>query len=1101
MSVCAKCNSAIQEESQGVKCRNAACLRAFHLSCAKLKEPPRRWFCSTACSDTHKLSIICFVVNCKLELKRGEKTVNCSGPGCQLRRHELCVAERNLCTSCVAHAGSNATCGKCDKPIDTETQENYSCLACDEDYHKECMAEGDMYCIECKITKSQVTQRKDEMIAKQKKELDELQKMAEESIASANQWKEQARRTAETAAANQDLLKKMREELDELKKSKPPKPPVFDDRVTVLKSKFFDMRNDDPDDEFDEREQDIHDSFDDDLKEFLNPNPCPDGTSEAAVAYKYRKHGYHLPKFTGDTREWPAFRKRFMESTVKGNFTDCENADRLRDSLTSDAVKFAGPDVKFSDSGAEIMRNLAKHFGRAEVLSVRLADALLEVKKCNTITDYNLIDFSVQVSTYVRTVKSLEWEGALNNNYLLNKLEQKLCDIHCQEWYSKKRRIELRDKETGADLEDFAAFLNIIATRFPIEFMVKRDEKKRDDGRREKPKHLNLHQSPSFGNPRPKRQCHKCEGTHMLVDCPTFLKLGANERHKFVFGKKICSRCLSKKQHDFSRCDRHKCSECSGRHHEILHGADAYKVREQKHDDDERGPKANLNLHQTSLQSTSDVLHKVLPIRIRKRDGSFLETFALLDDCAGITMIDEKLFDNLGVSFHDRKWLTVFWTTNVKRKNLSKRADIEISSSNGDQRLTLKNVYTCKDLSLLRQSFNAKEMKERYKHLRGLDLPDLDNAQPLILIGLRHSKTMIVQDNRLGQDDDDPVASKTPLGWTVWGATVKPEEIEFSPQASHYHVGQIYCHQVDEGDNQDKIIDSMVREYFSSEDFGFIPRDKLVGVEVKRAIDIMSSSIKFEDGHYSMKLPWRSDDVKLPDNFASAVHRMELDEKRVEKLNLQKFKSDLFKDYLSKGYIRKAMEQDLMTKWDRVWYCPHFVTFNMNKIPPKPRNVFDAAAKTRGVSLNTHLLTGPDNLAPLTRSLIRLRENRIAFVGDIKEMFPQIRIQSPDDQCQRFLFRDGDRSMDPRNAIWIMQSMMFGPTSSPAQAQFAKNFHAEKYRVTHPKAYDVITKFTYVDDSSDSQPTIDEAFDVARSCIEIYKEGGFDLRSSRHSLQ
>lgn len=84
---------------------------------------------------------------------------------------------------------------------------------------------------------------------------------------------------------------------------------------------------------------------------------------------------------------------------------------------------------------------------------------------------------------------------------------------------------------------------------------------------------------------------------------------------------------------------------------------------------------------------------------------------------------------------------------------------------------------------------------------------------------------------------------------------------------------------------------------------------------------------------------------------------------------------------------------------------------------------------------------------------MHLRKNPVAFTADVKEMFHQIRIRREDEQCQRFLFRDGDKNMDPKDAIYIFQAMMFGPTCSPSMSQFVKDHHAEKFRETFPKAY------------------------------------------------
>lgn len=69
----------------------------------------------------------------------------------------------------------------------------------------------------------------------------------------------------------------------------------------------------------------------------------------------------------------------------------------------------------------------------------------------------------------------------------------------------------------------------------------------------------------------------------------------------------------------------------------------------------------------------------------------------------------------------------------------------------------------------------------------------------------------------------------------------------------------------------------------------------------------------------------------------------------------------------------------------RIWYVPHFGVENINK-PDKVRLVFDAAAKTREVSFNDLLETGPDLFESLLGVLLRFRQYLVAVKGDIKDM-------------------------------------------------------------------------------------------------------------------
>lgn len=64
------------------------------------------------------------------------------------------------------------------------------------------------------------------------------------------------------------------------------------------------------------------------------------------------------------------------------------------------------------------------------------------------------------------------------------------------------------------------------------------------------------------------------------------------------------------------------------------------------------------------------------------------------------------------------------------------------------------------------------------------------------------------------------------------------------------------------------------------------------------------------------------------------------------------------------------------------------------------RLVWDAAAKIGKCSLNTFLLKGPDLVPSLLGILLRLRQHRVAYTGDIEKMFNQIQI-TPEDQMSQ----------------------------------------------------------------------------------------------------
>lgn len=154
--------------------------------------------------------------------------------------------------------------------------------------------------------------------------------------------------------------------------------------------------------------------------------------------------------------------------------------------------------------------------------------------------------------------------------------------------------------------------------------------------------------------------------------------------------------------------------------------------------------------------------------------------------------------------------------------------------------------------------------------------------------------------------------------------------------------------------------------------------------------------------------------------------------------------------------------------------------------------MFDAAAKYNGVSLNSCLSKGPDINQPLLKVLMNFRIGKIAISGDIKEMFPQIKIIPEDKNSQRFLWRHGDRSKPVEQ--YKMTSMIFGANCSPSSAQFVKNLNAKKYATSYSEASKCIMENHYFDDYVASFHNIEDAKRITKNVILIHKAAHFELR-------
>ena len=150
-----------------------------------------------------------------------------------------------------------------------------------------------------------------------------------------------------------------------------------------------------------------------------------------------------------------------------------------------------------------------------------------------------------------------------------------------------------------------------------------------------------------------------------------------------------------------------------------------------------------------------------------------------------------------------------------------------------------------------------------------------------------------------------------------------------------------------------------------------------------------------KNGHYQICLPFRDDDITLPNNETQAIKRLASLRKKM--LRNKTFSDEyiaFMKSVIEHGYAEVVPNEDLVRTDGKVWYRPHHGIYHPQK--QKLRVVFDCAAKFQGVSLNDVLLQGPDVTNNLVDVLLRFRRESIAIRGDIDSMFYQVKVPRED---------------------------------------------------------------------------------------------------------
>ncbi|XP_058122772.1 uncharacterized protein LOC131293707 [Anopheles ziemanni] len=575
--------------------------------------------------------------------------------------------------------------------------------------------------------------------------------------------------------------------------------------------------------------------------------------------------------------------------------------------------------------------------------------------------------------------------------------------------------------------------------------------------------------------------CAACDGQcSVLTECKTFLSLNVKARWAIVTNRKACSQCL--RWHRSTCRVSNVCGQggCTQKHHTLLHSE---KVGNRPASTTTVAT-AECNVH---VNAAGGVLLRYVPIVLHGK-GRTVKTYALLDDGSFSTFIEHDLVAELGLSGAPQP-LCINWTGNQKREEAgSVRLAITLSGAfDGSKRHKMSKVHTLEQLALPEQSLDTEALSKQYKYLMGAQAESYADVKPRVLIGAdncRLGQAMVTLEGKANQ----PIATKTRLGWIVYGPCSS-----FHPTVEktvlHHSINICPC-----ADQSDDKLHSAVKEFFAIESLGISSTTRaLHSKDDERALEILKRETRIEGSRFETGLLWRCDNVRLPCNKDMAMKRYECLKKRMLKdPELAKAITQKMTEYEAKGYIRRLTESEKLEKHPRDWYLPIFPVTNPNK-PGKLRMVFDAAAKVRGVSLNTHLVTGPDQLTSLLSVLFKFREYHIAVAGDIREMFFQVKMKKEDQRSQMFLWGDQGNNAEP--ATYAVAVMTFSAACSPSSAQYVKNINAERFEEQFPRAVSCIKNEHYVDDMLTSVETEEEAIELAEQVRLIHAQGGFEIRN------
>ncbi|PFX13817.1 hypothetical protein AWC38_SpisGene22069 [Stylophora pistillata] len=149
-------------------------------------------------------------------------------------------------------------------------------------------------------------------------------------------------------------------------------------------------------------------------------------------------------------------------------------------------------------------------------------------------------------------------------------------------------------------------------------------------------------------------------------------------------------------------------------------------------------------------------------------------------------------------------------------------------------------------------------------------------------------------------------------------------------------------------------------------------------------------------------------------------------------------------------------------------------------------------ALSDGISLNDVIHQGPKLQRELFSVLLRFCKNPVALVCDIAEMYFRISLAPEDRPFHRFLWRSLDQTRTPD--VYEFNRVVFGVNSSPFQAQFVTQEHAQKHKEEFPMAAETILKSTYMDNSMDSTSDDQKGIELYKQLSELWGRAGMHER-------
>ena len=145
-----------------------------------------------------------------------------------------------------------------------------------------------------------------------------------------------------------------------------------------------------------------------------------------------------------------------------------------------------------------------------------------------------------------------------------------------------------------------------------------------------------------------------------------------------------------------------------------------------------------------------------------------------MDNGSEVTLCHERLVRKLGL-LGDKINYTLTGMTGSSEIE-GQMVDITVKSIDEAFIVEIPKVKTVNQMPISPSCVAKQEDLNRWPHLRGLEMPDLDNAEVMLLIGVTECPNLFVPLDYKTGGAGDPIAIKYSLGWAAMGPMGEQKE-------------------------------------------------------------------------------------------------------------------------------------------------------------------------------------------------------------------------------------------------------------------------------------------------------------------------------------